>query len=43
MKFLFVRIKRAPLHAAVEMENIDIIKLLISHKNIDLNKKSILI
>lgn len=38
MKFLLIT-KKTALHLAVEKENIEIIKYLLSHKNIDINAK----
>lgn len=41
MKFFFKRIYKTALTMSVEQENIDIIKLLLEHPDIDVNKKSI--
>ena len=38
----FFSIYRTALHVAVEKENLEIVKLLLSNKNIDINQRSIL-
>lgn len=41
MKFLIFRFHKSPLYLAVEKENMDIIELLLSHPDIDVNFKNI--
>lgn len=37
MKFLFRTIDKAPLHTAIENENLEMVKLLLSKEKIDIN------
>lgn len=43
MKFLILDINKTPLHIAVLKKNINLIKLLLKQKGIDINVKSVLI
>ena len=41
MKFSFFSFYKTPLHIAIEKENIDIIKLLLSNEKLNVNLKSV--
>ena len=43
MKFLFFEFYKAALHIAIEKGNLSIVQLLLSHKGIDVNNKSIIL
>ena len=43
MIFLVINFQKAALHIAIEKENIEIVKILLSNKNIDVNLSTVLI
>ena len=43
MIYFYFLNERSPLHKAVEKENLEIIKLLLSNKNLEINFKNVLL